>query len=61
MVQGLANSAKPIRSFALSTPFNKLGTRDLQQFRVKMGASLVTGFIDHYIALSRLLLEHGNG
>jgi hypothetical protein len=34
------------------TQSNKLGTSDLQQFCVKMGASLVSRFRDHYITLS---------
>jgi hypothetical protein len=61
VVQGLTNSAELIRSFALSTPFNKLGTSDLQQFRVKMGASLVSRFRDHYITPSGLLWSMATG
>jgi hypothetical protein len=40
-----------VRCFVLSAPFNNLITSNLQQFRVKVGASLVTGFRDRYITL----------
>jgi hypothetical protein len=50
-----------LSAFALSAIFNDFNTSDLQQFRVKMCASLVSRFGGRYITLSRLLLEHGNG
>ena len=35
--------------------------KDLQEFSIKIAASLATRLRDHYSALSPLLLEHDNG
>jgi hypothetical protein len=61
VVQALVNIAQLVRRFASPMAFNKLNTSNLQQFRVKMWASLVSRFRGRYITLSRLVLEHGNG
>ena len=50
-----------MRRFAPSTPCNKFSASNLQQFRVKMAASLVTRFRDHYITLSSLLWNMAMG
>jgi hypothetical protein len=49
------NSAELFRRFAASTPCNKFITSNLQLFRVKMVALLVTRFSGHYIILSHLV------
>ena len=58
---GLVNSAALIQRFDPETTLNKLNTSNLQQFRIKNGASLVTIFRGHYITSVAFTLEHGNG